>query len=324
MTIKKRKPLGSIQGSNLVVLTGLPRDTFNWIKSKLEGDSRLRFARYLGLPSTPNDLRDLYNKKTVRAVLQLIEGECSSLSPNRIIVLYVPSRDAQELLSALGIVCFLAPLTQDEETLTSDGSSIAWRHTKSSVKRVVYQTLRRASKITDALKVEITDRRISAYSLPSYNFYYPDNQTTIRNTYLELISRESCFSGLSSKLLPTRFTRAQLPAKAFKSSQHTDRFFQDRRGRVFPPDLHHAPNRENDESTQEGGLSLTLRQRYRFGVTVRDGNMHYDAQYELPRTLINEPMYCAIEGNVLVTGAHANVGVNDVVWVPSGRKEPAK
>ena len=49
--------------------------------------------------------------------------------------------------------------------------------------------------------------------------------------------------------------------------------------------------------------------------------MHYDVQYELPRRLHEEPMYCAVKGEVRVTGSHANVGVNDVIWVPDGKKE---
>ena len=268
MKTKKRKPLRSVQGSNLIVIAGLPRDTFNWIKTKLERDTRRPYARYLGIPSTPKDWDNLYNKKAVSAILQLIEGECRSLTPNRILVLYVPSRDAQELLSPLDLVCFLAPLTQEGEVLPSEGNTIAWRHRKPSVERIVYQALRRASKITDALKAEITDKKVSAYSLPANNFYYPDGQSIIKNTYLELIRRDPSFSSLSGELLPTRFTRDQLPAKAFKGKQHTDRFFQDCKGRVFPPDLYHAPNRENNESVEESGLSLMLRQRYGFGVTV--------------------------------------------------------
>ena len=65
-----------------------------------------------------------------------------------------------------------------------------------------------------------------------------------------------------------------------------------------------------------------MEQRYRFGVIVRDGNLHFDVQYARSRTLENESMYCATVGNVLVTGSHANVGVNDVIWTPDGKKEP--
>ena len=320
----KRKPLQSSQGSNLIVLAGLPRDTFNWIKAKLERDTRLKYARYLGMPSTPHDWRVLYSKKIVAAILRLIENECHALTPHRIIVLYIPSRDAGKLLAALGIVCFPAPMTKEDDDLTSDDSLIAWRHSKESVAEAVYRALGRASKTTNELKAEITDRKTSAYSLPAENFYYPDRQSTIGNIYLELIKREFYSKSLSNELLPSRFTREQLSDKAFKGRQNTDRFFQDCRGRIFPPDLYHAPNRETSESLAGSGLSLTLRQRYRFGVTVRDGNLHYDAQYELPKTFVSEPMYCAIDGNVRVTGSHANVGVNDVVWVPSGRKETTK
>ena len=126
---------------------------------------------------------------------------------------------------------------------------------------------------------------------------------------------------LRDTLLPSRFNRDQLPNKAFKGQQYTDRFFQDCRGRVFPPDPYHAQSRIDSGEAAGKGLPLAMRQRYRFGVTVRDGNLHYDVQFEMPRKLQEEQMYCAVEGDVWVTGSHANVGVNDFVWVPDGNKE---
>ena len=308
----------------MVAIAGLPRDTLEWIRAKLSRDSSLKPARYLGTASTSHDWHKLYNKKNTARILELIESESRSLPPNRIIVLYVPSRDVEDLFSTLGTVCFLEPLTPDDESLPSDGSPIGWRHKKSSVENIVYRALERALKVTNALKAEITDKRTSAYTLPAHNFYYPDDCSTIGSVYLELVQSESNFRRLSDELLPSRFTRQQLPQKAFKSKQHTARFFQDCRGRVFPPDLYHAPSRDDYKSTPVNRFSLALRQRYRFGVIVRDGNLHYDVQYELPRRLTNEPMYCASTGDVWVTGSHANVGVNDVIWVPAGKKVSQK
>lgn len=321
MKKKRKRKVGTALGSNLIVLAGLPPTTLNPIRSMLRRDTSLKPARYLGTPSTSDDWRNLYNKRNTAEMLRLIESECRSLSPNRLIVLYVPSSDAGELLSALGAVCFMAPLSPDEESPQSDVNAISWRHNNASVEKAVYQALGCALAITNTLKAEITDKRISPYTLPVHNFYYPDDSSTIASVYMELLQRHSNIHSLTDELLPSRFTREQLPIKAFKGKQHTSRFFQDSRGRVFPPDLYHAPNRDAYEGPQTDGISLTLRQRYRFGVTVRDGNLHYDVQYELPRKLTKEPMYCATMGDVWVTGSHANVGVNDVIWVPSGRKE---
>lgn len=41
-------------------------------------------------------------------------------------------------------------------------------------------------------------------------------------------------------------------------------------------------------------------------------------QYELPRTLKNERMHCAVKGLVSVTGCCVNVGVSDFLWVHDG------
>ena len=275
------------------------------------------------MPSTKSDTRNLYGQKNISEILTVIEREASSLEPNRIIVLFVPSQDANTLVSALDFVCFLAPLNPSVVD-QSNHNYQAWRHEPRLVKDIVYQTLQASSKATDALKIEITDKRISPFTLPALNFYYPDKNSTIDSIYKSFNLAGFEIDQLTSALLPNRFTRDQLTQKAFKGSAHATTFFQDMRKRVFPPDLHHAHARESHYKDSISRLSLALRQRYRFGVTVRDGNLHYDVQYESGRTLNNEAMHCATYGDVLVTGSHANVGVNDFVWVPNGTKIPTK
>ena len=321
---KKRKVIGSIQGGNLVVIAGLPLKTLDWVKRTLERDTSRKPARYVGVPSPPSDWRGLYKRKNIAEMLKLIERKILCFMPHRIIVLYVPSRDAGDLISALDSVCFLAPLIPEDNDHASDGNVIGWRNEKPSVGNIVYRTLGYAWKETDVLKTEITDKRISPFTLPAHNFYYPDSRSTISSMYHQFAQRSFSIGDLKDQLLPSRFNRDQLPNKAFKGQQYTDEFFQDCQGRVFPPDLYHAPSRVNDENTLANRLSIVLRQRYRFGVTVRDGNLHYDVQYKQPRSLRREPMYCAEMGDVLVTGSHANIGVNDVIWVPDGKKEPHK
>ena len=310
------------QGNNLVVLLGLTRDMLEWTKRRLMGDTSLKSARYVGIPSYASHWRPLYKKNNVTETLQLIERECRAFTGHRIIVLYVPSPDAGNLTSALDFVCFLAPLYPKDIDLSHDRNSIEWRSNKHIVKNTVCRALREAWKTTNALKSEITDKRISALTLPARNFYFPDSDSTIGETYSSFTQQTYIMPSLKDKLLPTRFTRDQLPKKAFKGKQHTDEFFQDRRGRVFPPDLFHGQSRGKDGETTPSRLSLVLRQKFRFGVTVRDGNLHYDVQYEFPRKLRNELMHCAATGDVKVTGSHANIGVNDVIWVPAGTKEP--
>ena len=318
----RRRVLGTGLGSNLIVIAGLPRDTLAWITRILSLDTAQGTVRHVGAPAPQNDWGDLYKKSVIKETLKVIEEQSLSNPPKRIIVLYVHSRDSDNLLSVLAPVCFLLPLESDRGYTSRTGSEIEWRHHKPTVRRVIYQAIEDALRATDALKAEITDKRISAYTLPSRNFYYPDSQTTINDIYCQLAQRTFNIRILIDELSPTRFDRNQLPARAFKGRQHTDRFFQDRRGRVFPPDLYHGSNRGEDEVTLTSEFSLSLHQRYRFGVTVRDGNLHYDVQYERPRMLINEPMYCAAVGNVRITASHANVGVNDVIWAPDGKKVP--
>ena len=284
---------------------------------RLRGDTSKGPARYVGAPSARSRDRNLYSKGSIAETLKLIERECQRYTPRRIIVLYVPSADSANLVAAFGFVCFLAPL---HSGTSDEGTWVNWRHTVS----VVSETLNRALQTTNALKAEITDKRISPFTLPARNFYYPDSRSTIGLAYQAFIANGFDMQHLKGKLLPSRFTRGQLPQRAFKSQQYSDSFFQDLRERVFPPDLYHARSRPSNAVASGSTPSLELQQRFRFGVMVRDGNLHYDMQYKLPRRLAYEPMYCAMEGEVSVTASHANVGVNDVVWVPSGRKTARK
>ena len=332
---KKRPLIAQGQGVNLVFLAGLPRETLKWIRRTLERDTSTIPARFEGAPSTTNDWSKLYNKNTITEIQKSIglsvreRGFDSAPPPRRIIVLYVPSNDAQVLMAELGLACYLAPLIP-EDGGSSHGNEIGWRHHKDAAQDIVYRALRSAITETNALKAEITDKRVSFFSLPARNFYFPENDSTILKTYQEFTQRKVSLLELRDSLAPTRFMRSQLPSRAFKGRQYTDRFFQDRRGRVFPPD-NHAFNRSAEESSVSNNQELqsnrqpdaiqVLEQRYRFGVTVRDGNRHYDVQYELPRKLQKEPMHCAAMGDVWITGSHANVGVNDVVWAPGGKIE---
>ena len=293
-----------------------------WITRRITRDTPLKSAQYAGMPAPTGNWRSIYNRKNLIETLRMIENKCRGIERNRIIVLYVPSYDARNLRLALELVCYLMPLHPEGTDDSGGFTSIEWRDDRTIVENTVYQALQIAWNSTNALKAEITDKRISALTLPARNFYFPDRDSTISDVYSTFAQQSYDVPRLKDSLLPSRFTRDQLHGKAFKGNQYTDQFFQDMRGRVFPPDLYHGKNRDQQNETISTTLSEALRQKFRFGVTVRDGNLHYDVQYQLPRRLMNEPMHCAATGDVWVTGSHANVGVNDVIWVPDGKKEP--
>ena len=337
---RNRRPvMEQRQGTDLVLLAGLPNNPLKWILETLSRDTSKKHCRFEGIPSTNQDWKDLYRSPTLTAIQETIGASVTKgpyhpvPTPRRIIVLFVPSKDCELLFARFGITCYLEPLLPSRAE-SAVNNYIAWRHDRKEALHIVSQALQCATIATNALKFEITDKGRSPFSLPARNFYYPDKDSPIYETYLQFARREISLERLSETLTTKRFSRNQLPARALKGNHHADRFFQDGRGRVFPSDRYHAPNRyaeTSSEGNREGlecaGKSSTLQvlqQRYRFGVIVRDGNLHYDVQYEIPRKLNNEPMYCATIGNVVVTGSHANVGVNDVIWVPDGEKEPAK
>lgn len=338
---KKQTVVGQRQGTDLVVLTGLPKEPLAYILKTLSDETSWKDLSFEGTPSIDNDWMDLYRQSTLASIEEIIRASISKNSssskptPRRILILYVPSGDAQVLIARFGIACYLEPLVPTK-TRPSLRSRIAWRHEVKESLDIILGALKRASTTTRLLQEMITDNNRSALALPPRNYYFPDRESLIYETYLSIARGKMSFESLNNALTTKRFTKDHLPTRALKGDHHRDRFFQDLRGRVFPPDIFHAPTRseefqESHNETITGSVDgdvrsrfmQVLHQRYRFGVVVRNGNLHYDVQYEIPKRLYNEPMYCADAGNVMVTGSHANVGVNDVIWVPDGEKKPA-
>ena len=338
---KQRPVIGRQQGMDLAVLTGIPLEPLLPILDMLAKDMTKGHVRFEGVATTQNDWADLYRKSTLDSIQSIIgstitkNSSASEPTPRGIFVLYVPSRDSGVLVEKFGMGCYLEPL-MPFDVEPSFRSDIAWRHKLRNSLDIIFETLQRAITATDQLEEVITDKGRSAFALPPMNFYFPDEDSPIYETYLSLARREIPMQNLIDSLIPKRFTNDQLPGKALKGDQPRDRFFQDKRGRIFPPDIYHGPSRIATAPDTSSGVKVTkidqvvqsetmqvINQRYRFGVVARDGHLHYDVQYESPKRLYNEPMYCAATGKVRVTGTHANVGVNDVIWVPDGRKKPA-
>ena len=114
----KQTSVLSRQGMDIVVIGGFPRESLEWIKDRLGSDNTRQSARYLGVPSPSHDWGDLYKKNTIAETLALIENTSRPIAPRRIIVLYVPSRDKESLISALAPVCFLAPMNPQGSDVT--------------------------------------------------------------------------------------------------------------------------------------------------------------------------------------------------------------
>ena len=146
-----RRLVGTGYGDNLVVIAGLTRDVLEWAKRSLSTDAPIPKARYVGAPASPSDWRELYKAKNVNEIIQLIESECRSFMPNRIIVLYVPSRDFSNLISALELVCFMGEM-RPNNCPSDESNLIGWRHDKGLVKGIVNGTLSNALRVTNRLK----------------------------------------------------------------------------------------------------------------------------------------------------------------------------
>lgn len=339
---KKRKTALLGQGRDWLLVTGLPVSTLSWTEAEFKRNTSVPRADFIGIPAPPNDWANLYRPRSVDEfvgrvysnIARLISARNIEKLPKRIFLLYVPSRDSERLLSRFRYFCYPMPLHPNiEEWNQYQGSPIGWRSEKPTVFNVVRRHYLEAITQTDVLKSLITDQRTCELSLPPKNFFFPDPATEISVAYDDIFFKffdaDSIDIGINQRV----FTRKNLSSKVFKYGQTKLSLYQDSRRRVFPPSLVHAPVRwpvdyfdsTSSLSDEEKLLSLRLfiQQRYRFGVIVRDGNLHYDVQFQQPEHFSDEPMTCAARGPVRVTGTHANVGVNDVVWAPSGHLKEA-
>ena len=231
---KANRP-GPAAGYRLSFASGLPKDPLKWILETLSRDTSKRHCRFAGIPSAKSDWKDLYRESTLTEIQGTIRASVTNSplgavpTPRRILVLYVPSKDFDLLISRFGITCYLKPLlaasTEPASAEPVFSDDIAWRHDREVALEIVTQALQQATVATDALKREITDKGRSPLSLPARNFYFPDKESPIYETYLRFVRREVSIEGLSAALTTKRFSRNQLPARALKGNHHADRFF---------------------------------------------------------------------------------------------------
>ena len=126
-------------------------------------DPTKKHCRFEGIPSTKQDWKDLYRGSTLTAIQDAIGASVTKgphhpvPTPRRILVLFVPSKDHDLLITRFGITCYLEPLlpSSAESAFISD---IVWRHDRKDALDIVSQALQRATIATDALKLEITDK----------------------------------------------------------------------------------------------------------------------------------------------------------------------
>ena len=327
MPRKRRKttsnPVRNSKGDLVLTsLAGLPPSTLERTIQYLKRSGLHKSVQFVGTPATQSEQKRIYTKNYISAFLNHLEDAIEKYNPDRIMLFYVNSKDSHHLFEAVAYVCYVVSIDIAGHSDVSSQKSASWRHELTQVVSLISNSWQTAFEETTKLRSSISYKRISPFSLPAKNFLYPDRHSTIDRVYRELVLRNIDVEALERGLKPERFDRDALPQVAFKSSQNSCEFFKDARGRVFPPDRFHGRARFTGQTSSRLTLSLNLRQRYRFGVIVRDGNIHYDVQYANNRKLRGEPMYCADAGEVTVTGSHANVGVNDVIWVTGGTKTP--
>ena len=132
-------------------------------------------AQFAGVPSKVNDYAELYTSPVKRQIHDILaksvsgDGDDSVFTPRRILMLYVPSKDAQSLVYEFGLACFMQPL-RESYVSQSPRDVIDWRHDKVAVRAIVYQGLQEAIDTTHVLKAEISDKRISLFRYPRKTF----------------------------------------------------------------------------------------------------------------------------------------------------------
>ncbi len=336
------------EAKDWVIIAGLPMEVSRATVTYLKQHQSLEKATYLSLNSSSNnDYKPLFSEASIktlhkRMLEQLyIRGDSKNPpcpTPRYIFLLYVPSCDADLLLSKFEYFCLPIKLTKetnkfDRQILNDNfgnSTEISWRHYNNAAKITAHDTLQLIRSEVKKYSRMIASTATSPLVLPPMNYHYPSGADLIDEIYRNIFTGNVGLDELSG-LTPRHFNRDEVSRKV-----HRRNIFQDCRDRIFPND-NHAPSRlpnppgkyaggslnDSDFIERFKGLQAYLRQVYRFGVRARDGNVHFDVQF--PQAgLKRESMYCSDdECFVEVTGTHANVGINDAIWVPDGTKTPS-
>lgn len=318
---RRRRSLVQAGGrQDMYVLAGLPIATQR--RAVIFLQARLPEAFVQAAPSPTRDgalYSDQLLDTQIRAVGEFAvrrrtNGPKQPAAPATITLLYVPSADAERLLTAFDFAVMAAPLTS---LICYDERGRQLRHDLKAVEEALLAATDRAGEVCEALNHVV--RRLAYQSsdeallLPPRNFLVGEGNLTTIFRVFRLGGRP--WTDRLTELGPAELTHEDMPRRI--DSNQTKRIFVDDRGMAFPiahPMAYDGAARELNADEGEGAITSSLRTLYRFGGAVARG-LHHDAQRSDGTALGGAVFHCDREGEIHPTSRYANVFPNDFVRV---------
>jgi len=317
---KKAAPVVAPAGPKpLLVVAGLPRPTSNTIKGTIE---KRRDVNVVAAPFghagpaayTDDAIRTLLERACAFALVDRNGQPVEPIpSPNRFLLAYVKQPGSERLIEAFGVSAM--PLPMDVEGWRYPGGQ-QWRENIEEVTRELLSAFDTSgAPPRQALRSRL-EARSSAETLllPSRNFN--TEQGVLYNLIQERLNGTVPWDDFSKNIEIRRFPFDELTAYYTKTGRENARYPVDTRGLVFANSLggRHGPARAlpNDPKPNVAELRSLLESMFRLGSPLLDGFQH-DVQWPMDAPLKNERFHCVNDGDVNVSGTHANVYPNDSV-----------
>lgn len=307
--------------TDLLLLAGLPNPLHNRMQEFLKGLAGA-YAKVIAVPVAGYD-GPLYRIQTVKLLLQSAagfsirrlrtSGDNQSPQPRRIALFYVPATDDEHLISAFDFFVFPLPLIGLEHF---DPNGHQKRHDPVECEQAIRTAFwTYTEELIRLLQPRIEQQKSSEpLLLPPRNFHLPERR--LHNAFCELTRRSRTWqNAMPDGIVPGTFTHEHLPS--FLKQQERQQIFRDGRDVLFPcarRSEYHAPPRDFPPDSDLPVLQDFLRSVYRFGIPLPDG-FHHDAQLEGGCRFENMTFDCTRQGQIVVSGSHANIYPNDFVRI---------
>ena len=315
---RRRIPAGSGTSAPMFVLAGLPPEVHNFAKSFLEGIRST--AIVVGAPSPQRD-GALYPKSLVETLLRATasfafrrrtKGPEVPLTPKSITLLYVPACDDERLLRAFdfavwtGALSALAAYGEGGRQLRHNRAALeaALREAAGSngwSKHEMDQISQRINRLSDreALLLSPRNYHLREAELGRLFLDYRRGLRPVGDRFADLHSVD-----LTCEDLPRRL-----------GAEEVRHAYVDDREVAFltaHPTAYHGTVREVEENTPQPQIHSLLRSLYRFGAALPCG-FHHDAQPSDGTSFDKFHFFCDEDGDVEISGTHANIYSNDFV-----------
>lgn len=276
-------------------------------------------AQVVALPSSSDG--SLYRERTVESLLRTSgvftlkrlrsRAADGPPRPRRLALLYVPAPDEHRLLQAFDHFIFPVPLWELSEY---DDFGQQKRHDRLACQRAIRDAVELyTQELVAKVQPRIEGRRATEpLLLPPRNFHLSGR--LIESFFLELTRRSRSWEQAAPENLePETFDHEQLPG--YLRPEERLAMFRDSREVIFPCARPTQLHWRVPDLTQDAQIVLFqdfLRSTYRFGAPLPDG-FHHDVQLEWGDHFNRMPFECSREGNIEVSGRHANIYPNDFI-----------